>query len=45
MHDLVLTISAMSSPLLLDRNVGAAVALLTSIRVVLANPQVMALWD
>jgi uncharacterized membrane protein len=40
----VLTISAVSFPLLLDRDVGAAVALLTSIRVVLANPFTMALW-
>jgi uncharacterized membrane protein len=41
---LVLTIGAVSFPLLLDRDVGAAVALLTSIRVVLANPLTMALW-
>ena len=40
----VLTISAVSFPLLLDRDVGAAVALLTSIRVVVANPVTMALW-
>jgi uncharacterized membrane protein len=40
----VLTMSAVSFPLLLDRDVGAAVALLTSIRVVLANPFTMALW-
>jgi uncharacterized membrane protein len=40
----VLTISAVSFPLLLDRDVGAAVALLTSIRLVLANPATMALW-
>jgi uncharacterized membrane protein len=33
-----------SFPLLLDRDVGAAVALLTSIRVVAANPVTMALW-
>jgi uncharacterized membrane protein len=39
-----LTIGAISFPLLLDRDVGAAVALLTSIRVVLANPATMALW-
>jgi uncharacterized membrane protein len=39
-----LTISAVSFPLLLDRDVGAAVALLTSVRVVLANPLTMALW-
>jgi uncharacterized membrane protein len=41
---LVLTISAISFPLLLDRDVGAAVAVLTSIRVVAANPLTMALW-
>jgi uncharacterized membrane protein len=41
---IVLTISAVSFPLLLDRDVGAAVALLTSIRVVLKNPVTMAVW-
>jgi uncharacterized membrane protein len=40
----VLTTGAISFPLLLDRDVGAAVALLTSIRVVAANPFTMALW-
>jgi uncharacterized membrane protein len=40
----VLTIGAVSFPLLLDRDVGAAVALLTSIRVVVTNPGTMALW-
>ena len=40
----VLTVSVVSFPLLLDRDVGAAVALLTSIRVVLENPLVMAAW-
>jgi uncharacterized membrane protein len=40
----VLTISAISFPLLLDRDVGAATAVLTSIRVVLANPVTMAAW-
>jgi len=40
----VLTISVVSFPLLLDRDVGAAVALMTSVRVVLANPLTMALW-
>ncbi len=40
----VLTISVVSFPLLLDRDVGAAVALLTSIRVVLKNPLTMAAW-
>jgi uncharacterized membrane protein len=38
------TVSAVSFPLLLDRDVGAAVALLTSIRVVATNPVTMALW-
>src|SRR6202451_1030125 len=41
---LVLTISAISFPLLLDRDVGAAVAVFTSIRVVAKNPLTMALW-
>src|SRR5580704_814670 len=41
---LTLTISAVSFPLLLDRDVGAAVALFTSIRVVATNPVTMALW-
>jgi uncharacterized membrane protein len=40
----VLAISVVSFPLLLDRDVGAAVALLTSLRVVAANPLTMALW-
>jgi len=40
----VLTISVVSFPLLLDRDVGASVALLTSIRVVALNPGTMALW-
>jgi len=40
----VLTIGAVSFPLLLDRDVGAATALLTSIRVVKTNPGTMALW-
>jgi uncharacterized membrane protein len=40
----VLTIGVVSFPLLLDRDVGAAVALLTSIRVVATNPATMALW-
>jgi len=39
-----LTLGAISFPLLLDRDVGAAVALLTSIRVVAKNPLTMALW-
>ena len=41
---LALTIGAVSFPLLLDRDVGVAVALFTSIRVVAANPLTMALW-
>jgi uncharacterized membrane protein len=41
---LVLMISAISFPLLLDRDVGTAVALFTSIRVVAANPVSMGLW-
>ncbi|HET6374898.1 MAG TPA: DUF2189 domain-containing protein, partial [Methylocella sp.] len=40
----VLSISAVSFPLLLDRNVGAAAAVHTSVRAVLANPLTMALW-
>lgn len=40
----VLMTSVVSFPLLLDRDIGAAVALLTSIRVVVANPLTMALW-
>jgi uncharacterized membrane protein len=39
-----LTMSVVSFPLLLDRDVGASVALLTSARVVAANPLTMALW-
>jgi uncharacterized membrane protein len=41
---MVLAISVVSFALLLDRDVGAAVALLTSIRVIAANPLTMALW-
>ena len=41
---LVLTISVVSFPLLLDRDVGAAVALLTSIRAVAHNPLIMMVW-
>jgi uncharacterized membrane protein len=40
----VLSISVVSFPLLLDRDVGAAVAIQTSVRAVLANPATMALW-
>ena len=41
---LVLSISAISFPLLLDRDVGAAVAMHTSLRVMAANPLPTALW-
>jgi uncharacterized membrane protein len=41
---LVLTISVVSFPLLLDRDVGAADAILTSIKVVRVNPMPMAAW-
>ena len=37
-------ISVVSFPLLLDRNVGVLTAVSTSVRVVRANPGVMALW-
>ena len=37
-------VSAVSFPLLLDREVGAAVAMLTSMRVIVQNPLTMALW-
>ena len=41
---LVLTISAVSFPMLLDRHVGVSAAVVTSVRSVLANPVPMALW-
>jgi uncharacterized membrane protein len=41
---LVLSISVVSFPLLLDRDVGAAEAVLTSLGVILENPLMMALW-
>lgn len=41
---LALTIGVVSFPMLVDRDVGAAVALLTSIRAVAHNPVTMALW-
>jgi uncharacterized membrane protein len=41
---MVLTISVVSFPLLLDRDAGAADAVLTSMRVVSRNPVVMAVW-
>ena len=40
----VLTISVISFPLLLDRDVGAVEAVLTSARVVAKNPLMMAIW-
>jgi len=40
----VFTISVISFPLLLDRDVGAADAVLTSVRAVAANPVTMAVW-
>ena len=40
----VLSISVVSFPLLLDRNVGVAMAVDTSIKAVLASPFTMALW-
>ena len=40
----VLAISVVSFPLMLDRDVGAAVAILTSVRAVLKNPVTMAVW-
>ncbi len=41
---IVLMISAVSFPLLLDRSVGLDTAVATSVRAVLANPGPMALW-
>jgi uncharacterized membrane protein len=40
----VLVISVMSFPLLVDRDVGAVEAVLTSVRAVAANPVIMAIW-
>jgi uncharacterized membrane protein len=40
----VLTVSVVAFPLLLDRHVGAADAVLTSVQAVMANPVTMALW-
>jgi uncharacterized membrane protein len=39
-----LSVSVVSFPLLLDRDVGARVAILTSVRAVLMNPVMMMLW-
>jgi uncharacterized membrane protein len=41
---LVLTISVVSFPLLLDRDVGLYAAMATSVRAVAANPVTMAVW-
>jgi uncharacterized membrane protein len=41
---LVLSISVVSFPLLLDRDVGAAAAVRTSVKAVRENPVMMALW-
>jgi uncharacterized membrane protein len=41
---LVLAISVVSFPMLLDRNVGIGTAVSTSMRTVAANPGIMALW-
>ena len=41
---LVLTISVVSFPLLLDRDVGLLTAVATSVRAVLTNPVPMAVW-
>ena len=41
---LVLAISVVSFPLLLDRDVGLGLAILTSVRVVIANPRTLAVW-
>jgi uncharacterized membrane protein len=40
----VLTVSVVSFPMLLDRDVGVGTAIRTSIRVVAANPRPMAAW-
>jgi uncharacterized membrane protein len=40
----VLTISVVSFPMLLDQNVGAVTAVRTSVRAVFANPTTMAMW-
>lgn len=41
---LVLTISAVSFPLLLDRDAGVAMAILTSVRLAFRSPVTMSLW-
>jgi uncharacterized membrane protein len=40
----VFTLSVMSFPMLLDRNVGVTTAVQTSIRAVAANPVTLGLW-
>jgi uncharacterized membrane protein len=40
----VFTLSVVSFPLLLDRNVGVMTAVVTSVRAVVANPTTMAAW-
>ncbi len=40
----VLTVSIVAFPLLLDRRVGLAGAIITSVRVTRANPRVIAIW-
>ena len=40
----VFTVSVVSFPMLLDRDVGLTTAVVTSFRAVLANPVIMALW-
>ena len=40
----VFTLSVVSFPMLLDRNVGVKLAVQTSIRAVFANPVTMAMW-
>jgi uncharacterized membrane protein len=41
---LAFSLSVVSFPLLLDRHVGVAVAIVTSVRAVLRNPLTMAMW-
>jgi len=41
---LAMSVSVVSFPLLLDRHVGAAVAMFTSVRAVVKNPITMAVW-
>ena len=41
---LALSLSVVSFPMLLDRNLGVAVAVRTSVKAVLLSPLTMALW-